>query len=88
MPFPSSLARASPTHFTDDFVSSVATKVILGIDEMFWDKANRQLKLPAELLPWIKLQQTMAVQIKEKGEARNIWQWVLIPQQKSMAQAA
>lgn len=79
-------ASQSPTHFTEDFMSSVATKVILGIDEGYWDKANRQLKLDPRMLPWIKLTQTMVVQIKERGEARNIWKWVLIPRQAPAAQ--
>jgi len=74
-------ASQSPTHFTDDFVSSVATKVILGIDETYWDGAVRKLKLEPTLLPWIKPTMTMAVQVKQRGEARNVWNWVLIPRQ-------
>jgi len=71
-------ASQAPTHFTDDFVSSVGTKIVLGIDEMFWDASSRKLRLDPKALQWIKLTQRLLIQIKQKGEARNDWRWVVL----------
>lgn len=71
-------ASQSPTHFTEDFISSVATKVILGIDEMFWRSSVTKMRVSEEALAWIKPQKTMLVQLKTRGETRNDWRWTLI----------
>ena len=52
------------THFTDDFLSSVGTKIVLGIDEMYWDKTARQLNMKREWLEWITPRKTALVQMK------------------------
>lgn len=72
-------ASQAPNHFTEDFLTSVGTKMVLGIDEMYWDGASRRLKLDMKALGWIKLRQTCAVQVKETNEARNLWKWVVLP---------
>lgn len=71
-------ASQSPTHFPEDFISSVSTKIILGIDEMYWQGAARKMNLTEEAFKWIKLQKTMLVQLKEKGQAKNDWRWTII----------
>ena len=57
-------ASQSPTHFTDDFISSVGTKVILGIDEMYWRGAAAKMAVKPEALAWIKPRRSLLVQIK------------------------
>lgn len=71
-------ASQSPTHYPEDFVSAVGTKIILGIDELFWKGAATKMNLPEEALKWITLQRTMMVQLKEKGQAKNDWRWTTI----------
>ena len=71
-------ASQNPTHFTEDFISSVATKVILGIDEMYWRGSTTKMRVSEEALAWIKPQKTMLVQIKTRGETKNDWRWTLI----------
>jgi len=71
-------ASQSPTHFTEDFISSVATKVILGIDEMFWRGSTSKMRVTEEALAWIKPQKSMLVQVKTRGETKNDWRWTLI----------
>jgi DNA helicase HerA-like ATPase len=73
-------ASQSPTHFTEDFLTSVGTKVCLAIDEMFWDGAARKLRLDVKALEWIKPRRTCAVQIKATTESKNAWRWVVLPQ--------
>lgn len=71
-------ASQSPTHFTEDFISSVATKVILGIDEMYWKGAETKMRVEMKALEWIRATETMLVQIKTRGATRNEWQWTRI----------
>lgn len=75
-------ASQAPTHFSDDFVSSVGTKVVLGIDEMYWGASARKLNLDVKALEWIKLTQKLVIQIKQKRAAKNEWRWVNVPQER------
>lgn len=63
-------ASQSPTHFSDDFMSNVAFKAVLGIDSMFWSMSERKLNIPMKYLSAIKPQTNMLVQIKNKGETQ------------------
>jgi DNA helicase HerA-like ATPase len=57
-------ASQSFTHFTEDFLASVATKVVLGIDEMYWDKTSKQLQIKKENLGIITPRQTALINMK------------------------
>lgn len=59
------------THFTDDFIASVATKIILGIDEMYWDKTCRQLQVKKDWLNWIVGRKTALITMKRNVQNRN-----------------
>lgn len=63
-------ASQSPTHFSEDFLGNVASKLILGIDEMYWDGSVRKLKIDMRTLQYIVPRRTLAAQIKTTGEAR------------------
>lgn len=67
-------ASQSPTHFSEDFLGNVATKMVLGIDEMYWDGSVRKLKIDMKTLQYISPKRTLAVQIKtgEQGRARFV----------------
>ena len=71
-------ASQSPTHFSDDFISNVGTKVILGIDQMYWDGTVRKLKIEQNTLEWIIPHQRMVVQMNNKGETRTRPTWVVL----------
>lgn len=71
-------ASQSPTHFSDDFISNVSAKIILGIDQMYWDGSVRKLKIDQKLLEWIVPHQQLVVQLNNKGETRNRFQGVLL----------
>ncbi|MFM4785410.1 DUF5710 domain-containing protein [Aeromonas veronii] len=72
------IASQNPNHFPDDFITSVGTKIILGIDESHWAGAMRKMRLTEKELSWIKLQSTCMVQIKQRGATKNEWQWTLL----------
>lgn len=80
-------ASQAPNHFTEDFLTSVGTKVVLAIDEMFWDGAARKLRLEVKALEWIKPRQTCAVQVKATSESKNAWRWVVLPKSKPRGEA-
>ena len=69
-------ASQSPTHFSDDFISNVSTKIILGIDQMFWDGSVRKLKVEQKALEWIVPQQKMVMQMNNRGQTKNDFIWV------------
>ena len=69
-------AHQQPTGVPESLISSVGTKVILGIDEMYWPQAVTRLRIETKLLEWIRPHKTMAVQMKEKGALKNRWWWV------------
>jgi len=71
-------ASQSPTHFSEDFISNVGTKIILGLDQMFWDGSVRKLKIEQPALEWIVPHKKMVVQINNKAELKNKFIWVLL----------
>lgn len=71
-------ASQAPTHFSDDFISSVGTKIILGIDEMFWDSSTRKLRVSLDDMASVQPRKKLLIQVKTNGEARNNWQQVLL----------
>ena len=71
-------ASQAPTHFTEDFLSSVATKLVLGIDEMFWDQSVRKMRLTLEALKFIIPKKRALVQVKQSGEQRSDYRWIYL----------
>jgi DNA helicase HerA-like ATPase len=71
-------ASQSPTHFSEDFISNVGTKIILGLDQMFWDGSVRKLKIEQQALEWIVPHQKMVVQINNRAELKNRFIWTLL----------
>lgn len=71
-------ASQSPTHFSDDFISNVGTKIILGIDQLFWDGTVRKLKIQQDALNWIIPHQRLVMQMSNKAENKNAPIWVVL----------
>lgn len=64
-----------PTAFPESIMSSIGTTIVLGVHETYWPHLMRKMRMDESLIKWIKLQQTIAVQFKEKGATRNDWKW-------------
>jgi hypothetical protein len=73
------LAAAQNANLPEDFISSLATKIVLGIDEMFWRGAETKMNIERRLLAWVMPQRTMAVQMKQRAATRSAWSWVVLP---------
>lgn len=71
-------ASQSPTHFSDDFISNVGTKIILGIDQMYWEGTVRKMKIELKDLEWIRPQQQIVMQMNNKGDTRNRFTYVAL----------
>ncbi len=72
-------ANQSPANVPESLISSVGTKVVLGLDEMYWESAVKKLRIEGKQLAWIQPHHTMAVQLKERGALKSRWWWVQIP---------
>lgn len=72
-------ANQTPSGVPESLISSAAAKVVLGLDEMYWQQAVTKLRIESKLLDWIRPHSTMAVQLKEKGALKNRWWWTLLP---------
>lgn len=72
-------ASQSPTHFSEDFFSNVATKIILGVDQMYWDNLVRKMKVESKYMQYIKPFQVIGAQMSNKGETRSRFTMVRVP---------
>jgi hypothetical protein len=72
------LASQSPEHYPKDVMTALATKIILGIDELLWRVATSKMNITQEALKWIIIQKRFLVQIKSKGESPIQWYYTYI----------
>ena len=80
------LAASQTASFPDSFISSLATKVILGIDEMYWKTSVAKMRIDEKLLGWVKPKRTLAVQMKESSATKTEWKWVVMPDSTTNSQ--
>lgn len=71
-------ADQMPKDIPDCLISSVAVKIVLGVDERFWNESVNKLRMEVKLLEWIQAHVTAAVQLKEKRALKNRWRWVTL----------
>lgn len=69
-------ANQSPANVPESLTSSVGTKIVLGLDEMYWNAAIQKLRIELNLLKWIQPHHTIAAQLKERGNTKSRWWWV------------
>ena len=72
------LASQSLSHFPEDIIGNAATKVILGIDEMYHEQTAKKLRIEAKRLGWIVPKQSALIQIKT-GDMANRYMDVMLP---------
>lgn len=65
------LASQSFNHFSEDIIANSATKLVLGIDEMYHDVASKKLKVEVKRFKYITPHKSMLIQIKNKGNLSN-----------------
>lgn len=77
-------ASQSPDHFSDDFISNVSTKIILGIDQIYWDGSVRKMKIDPRLFEWIVPHKRIVMQMSNKGETKNHFTGVFLKDPASL----
>ena len=61
-------ASQSPTHFSEDFISNVGTKLLLGLDSLYFDGTVRKMKIDKETLGAVVPGKVAAIQTSVRGE--------------------
>ena len=64
-------ASQSPRHFSEDFLSLVGAKIVLKIDDTFWQLLNSRMRIPITVLKAIVARETMIAQLKRTNESRE-----------------
>jgi DNA helicase HerA-like ATPase len=65
------LASQSFTHFPEDIVANTATKIILGIDEMYHQGSAKKLMIDPKQFSYIIPRKSAMIQIKNAGDMSN-----------------
>ena len=78
-------ASQSPTHFSEDFLANVATKIVLGVDQMYWDKLVRTMKIESKALQYVKPFHVIGAQMSNKGETRSRFTMVRVSNKQTEA---
>lgn len=66
-------ASQSPTHYPEALMSSMASKVVLGLDPGHWNKASSMLQMSPKDLKWIRARETLLVKLKLQGQSDQQW---------------
>ena len=63
-------ASQSPSHFSEDFLGNVGTKILLGLDQMYHDQTIRKMKIDPRVLDCIIPTKVVAVQMASRAEQK------------------
>lgn len=64
-------ASQAPSHFSEDFLGNVGTKVLLGLDEQYHDWLLRKMRIDREILSCVAAKRIAAIQIADKRNEIN-----------------
>lgn len=70
-------ASQSPTHYPEALMSSMATKVILGLDPTFWRESQAKLRIDPDDMKWIKPREGLLLNRKLKGVGAQNWSKII-----------
>lgn len=61
-------ASQAPSHFSEDFLGNVGTKILLGLDQMYYDQTVRKMKIDPKVLEYVIPGKIAAIQVANRGE--------------------
>lgn len=64
-------ASQSPSHFSEDFLANVGTKILLGLDPMYYDGTVRKMKIDPQVLKMITPGKVAAIQVSSRDSHTN-----------------
>lgn len=63
-------ASQAPSHFSEDFLGNVATKILLGLDQMYYDQTVRKMKIDPKILDYVVPGKIAAIQVASRTDAK------------------
>ncbi|WP_148211283.1 DUF5710 domain-containing protein [Methylovorus glucosotrophus] len=73
-------ASQSPTHFSSDFLTNVALKIMLPLDLTYWEGTARKLNIEKDQLKNLIPRETALVHIKESGRKSSKFRTIKLSQ--------
>lgn len=61
-------ASQSPSHFSEDFLANVGTKILLGLDQMYYDQTVRKMKIDPKILELVVPGKLAAIQVNSRSD--------------------
>lgn len=61
-------ASQAPSHFSEDFLGNVGTKILLGLDAMYHDQTVRKMRIDPKILGYVVAGKIAAIQISDKRD--------------------
>lgn len=61
-------ASQAPSHFSEDFLGNVSTKVLLGLDPMYREQTIKKMRLDGKILDYLIAGKVAAVQVSDKRD--------------------
>jgi len=61
-------ASQAPSHFSEDFLGNVGTKILLGLDPQYHDQTVRKMRIDPKILDYVVAGKIAAVQISDKRD--------------------
>jgi phage anti-repressor protein len=61
-------ASQAPSHFSEDFLGNVGTKILLGLDSQYHDSTVRKMRVDSKVLEYVVAGKIAAVQVSDKRD--------------------
>lgn len=64
-------ASQAPSHFSEDFLGNVSTKILLGLDAQYRDQTVRKMRADPKILDYVVAGKIAAIQVADKRDASH-----------------
>lgn len=61
-------ASQAPSHFSEDFLGNVGTKILLGLDALYHDSTVRKMRIDPKILDYVVAGKIAAIQVSDKRD--------------------
>lgn len=61
-------ASQAPSHFSEDFLGNVGTKILLGLDAMYHEQTVRKMRIDPRILDYVVAGKIAAIQVSDKRD--------------------
>lgn len=64
-------ASQAPSHFSEDFLGNVGTKILLGLDPLYHEQTVRKMRIERSILDYVVAGKIAAIQVSDKRDMRH-----------------